>query len=48
MLKDDRDFPAVVETRRREMREFLAADPRLDTPERPAILGTPTAHAFSR
>ena len=29
------------------MRKYLEADPRLDTPDRPAILDTPTAHAFS-
>jgi hypothetical protein len=29
------------------MRKYLEADPRLDTPDRPAVLDTPTAHAFS-
>jgi alkanesulfonate monooxygenase SsuD/methylene tetrahydromethanopterin reductase-like flavin-dependent oxidoreductase (luciferase family) len=47
MLKDDRDVPAIVEAQRRATRKFLEADPRLDSPERPAILDTPTAHAFS-
>ena len=47
MLDDDRDIPAVVDARRRTALKFLEADPRLDTPDRPAILDTPTAHAFS-
>lgn len=47
MLKDDREIAAVVEAQRSNMRRFLGADPRLDTPDRPAILDTPTAHAFS-
>ena len=46
MLGDDRDAAATVEAQRRNMRKFLEADPRLDTPDRPAILDTPTAHAF--
>ena len=29
------------------MRKYLEVDPRLDTPDRPAVLDTPTAHAFS-
>ena len=29
------------------MRKYLEADPRLDSPDRPAVLDTPTAHAFS-
>src|SRR5262249_22813124 len=37
----------VVDAQRRNLRKFLAADPRLDAPDRPAILDTPTAHAFS-
>ena len=45
--RDDREAAAVIETQRRNMRKFLEADPRLDTPDRPAILDTPTAHAFS-
>jgi alkanesulfonate monooxygenase SsuD/methylene tetrahydromethanopterin reductase-like flavin-dependent oxidoreductase (luciferase family) len=47
MLDDDRDIPAVVEAHRRNLLKFLEADPRLDTANRPAILDTPTAHAFS-
>jgi alkanesulfonate monooxygenase SsuD/methylene tetrahydromethanopterin reductase-like flavin-dependent oxidoreductase (luciferase family) len=47
MLKDDRETAAIVEVQRANMRKFLEADPRLDTPDRPAILDTPTAHAFS-
>jgi hypothetical protein len=47
MLGDDRDAPATVDAQRRATRKFLEADPRLDSPDRPAILDTPTAHAFS-
>ena len=47
MLEDDRDIPSVVDAQRRNLRKFLEVDPRLDTPDRPAILDTPTAHAFS-
>src|SRR5262245_41626842 len=47
LLEDDRDIAAVVDTQRRNTRKFLEADSRLDTPDRPAILDTPTAHAFS-
>ena len=47
LLGDDREAAAVVDTQRRNARKFLEADPRLDTPDRPAILDTPTAHAFS-
>ena len=47
ILEDDRDFAAVVDEQRHNMQKFLEADPRLDTPDRPAILDTPTAHAFS-
>src|SRR5262249_35023663 len=47
MLKDDRDVPAVLDAQRRAPRQRIEADPRLETPDRPAILDTPTAHAFS-
>lgn len=47
MLRDDREIAAVVDAQRRNTRKFLEADPRLDSPDRPAILDTPTAHAFS-
>jgi alkanesulfonate monooxygenase SsuD/methylene tetrahydromethanopterin reductase-like flavin-dependent oxidoreductase (luciferase family) len=47
MLKDDRDVPAVLDAQRRATRKHLEADPRLETADRPAILDTPTAHAFS-
>jgi alkanesulfonate monooxygenase SsuD/methylene tetrahydromethanopterin reductase-like flavin-dependent oxidoreductase (luciferase family) len=47
MLKDDREAAAVLDAQRRNTRKYLEADPRLDTPDRPAILDTPTAHAFS-
>jgi len=47
MLGDDREAPAAVDILLRNMRKYLEIDPRLDTPERPAVLDTPTAHAFS-
>jgi alkanesulfonate monooxygenase SsuD/methylene tetrahydromethanopterin reductase-like flavin-dependent oxidoreductase (luciferase family) len=47
MLDDDREAAAAVDALLRNMRKFLEADPRLDTPDRPAVLDTPTAHAFS-
>jgi len=47
MLADDGEAASVVDTLLRNMRKYLEADPRLDTPDRPAVLDTPTAHAFS-
>jgi hypothetical protein len=37
----------VIDTLLRNMRKYLEADPRLDTPDRTAVLDTPTAHASS-
>ena len=47
MLGENDDVAAVVDAVLRNMRKYLEADPRLDTPDRPAVLDTPTAHAFS-
>jgi alkanesulfonate monooxygenase SsuD/methylene tetrahydromethanopterin reductase-like flavin-dependent oxidoreductase (luciferase family) len=47
MLGENDDAAAVVDAVLRNMRKYLEADPRLDTPDRPAVLDTPTAHAFS-
>jgi alkanesulfonate monooxygenase SsuD/methylene tetrahydromethanopterin reductase-like flavin-dependent oxidoreductase (luciferase family) len=47
MVGDDREAAAAADAIVRNMRKYIGADPRLDTPERPAILDTPTAHAFS-
>jgi alkanesulfonate monooxygenase SsuD/methylene tetrahydromethanopterin reductase-like flavin-dependent oxidoreductase (luciferase family) len=47
MVADDRDAKAAVDAVLANMRKFLAADPRVATPDRPAVLDTPTAHAFS-
>lgn len=47
LLDDDREAVSIVDAQRRNTLKFLSADPRLDTPDRPAILDTPTAHAFS-
>jgi alkanesulfonate monooxygenase SsuD/methylene tetrahydromethanopterin reductase-like flavin-dependent oxidoreductase (luciferase family) len=47
MLDNDRSAAAAVGTLLQNMRKYLEVDPRLDTPDRPAVLDTPTAHAFS-
>jgi len=47
MLGDNREVAAVVDAQLRNTRKYLEVDPRLSTPDRPAILDTPTAHAFS-
>jgi alkanesulfonate monooxygenase SsuD/methylene tetrahydromethanopterin reductase-like flavin-dependent oxidoreductase (luciferase family) len=47
MLDDDREAATVAATQVRTMRQHISADPRLDTPDRPAVLDTPSAHAFS-
>jgi alkanesulfonate monooxygenase SsuD/methylene tetrahydromethanopterin reductase-like flavin-dependent oxidoreductase (luciferase family) len=47
MLGDDSKADAVVGEQLRNMRTYLKADPRLVTSDRPAVLDTPTAHAFS-
>jgi len=47
MLGAKDDAAAVVDTVLRNMRKYLEADPRLETPERPAVLDTPPAPAFS-
>ena len=43
----DRQREDVLAIKRRASRERLKADPRLDLPERPAVLDSPAAHAFS-
>jgi alkanesulfonate monooxygenase SsuD/methylene tetrahydromethanopterin reductase-like flavin-dependent oxidoreductase (luciferase family) len=47
MLEDDSARDAVLAERRRLSRQRLRADPRLDLPDRPAVLDTPAAHAFT-
>jgi len=50
LLGDDTDETAREETlvrRRAASRERLKADPRLDLPDRPALLDQPSAHAFT-
>jgi alkanesulfonate monooxygenase SsuD/methylene tetrahydromethanopterin reductase-like flavin-dependent oxidoreductase (luciferase family) len=47
LLEDDRNREELLETKRTASRERLKADPRLDLPDRPAVLDTPAAHAFS-
>ena len=47
MLDSDREAEAALAVRRKMFREFIQIDPRVNLPERPAILDTPTAHAFS-
>ena len=47
ILNDDGQQAEVLAQRSKVARDRLRADPRLDLPDRPAILDTPTAHAFS-
>jgi alkanesulfonate monooxygenase SsuD/methylene tetrahydromethanopterin reductase-like flavin-dependent oxidoreductase (luciferase family) len=47
LLEDDQLREEVLNTKRSASRERLKADPRLDLPERPAVLDTPAAHAFT-
>jgi alkanesulfonate monooxygenase SsuD/methylene tetrahydromethanopterin reductase-like flavin-dependent oxidoreductase (luciferase family) len=47
MLGDNTKVGAIVDEQLRNMRKYLEADPRVATPDRPAVLDTPTAHAFS-
>jgi alkanesulfonate monooxygenase SsuD/methylene tetrahydromethanopterin reductase-like flavin-dependent oxidoreductase (luciferase family) len=47
LLDDDSERDRVNAHRSETYRERLKADPRLDLPDRPALLDSPTAHAFS-
>ena len=47
LLAENTEREETLERRRHISRERLKADPRLDLPDRPAVLDTPTAHAFS-
>jgi alkanesulfonate monooxygenase SsuD/methylene tetrahydromethanopterin reductase-like flavin-dependent oxidoreductase (luciferase family) len=47
LLDTDRDVESIRAMQTRMFRKVLEMDPRVDTPERPALLDTPTAHAFS-
>ena len=47
VLDDDREVEETLVKRRKEFRNFIQIDPRVDLPGRPAILDTPSAHAFS-
>ena len=47
VVEDDRDAQATMARQAQEFRKVLVVDPRVDTPERPALLDTSTAHAFS-
>jgi alkanesulfonate monooxygenase SsuD/methylene tetrahydromethanopterin reductase-like flavin-dependent oxidoreductase (luciferase family) len=47
LLESDRGIAEAVAKRREAFRAFIAIDPRVDLPGRPAVLDTPTAHAFS-
>jgi alkanesulfonate monooxygenase SsuD/methylene tetrahydromethanopterin reductase-like flavin-dependent oxidoreductase (luciferase family) len=47
LLDDDRGREEVLDAKRSASRERLKADPRLDLPDRPAVLDTPAAHAFT-
>jgi alkanesulfonate monooxygenase SsuD/methylene tetrahydromethanopterin reductase-like flavin-dependent oxidoreductase (luciferase family) len=47
LLEDDRQRDQVLAAQRRSSRARLRADPRLELPDRPAVLDSPAAHAFS-
>jgi len=47
LIDDDRQAGSVAVAQLAAIRRFLSADPRVATAERPAILDTPTAHAFT-
>src|SRR6185437_10157337 len=47
LIGSDSTRVETLAERSRQSRERLKADPRLDLPDRPALLDTPTAHAFS-
>lgn len=47
LLEDDSLRDETLARRRHASRERLRADPRLELPDRPAVLDTPAAHAFS-
>jgi len=47
MLDSDREAESLIAKQRSDFRKFLEVDPRVDTPERPALLDNPSAHAFS-
>jgi alkanesulfonate monooxygenase SsuD/methylene tetrahydromethanopterin reductase-like flavin-dependent oxidoreductase (luciferase family) len=47
LLEDDAVRAQINAKRRDSYRQRLKADPRVDLPERPALLDSPTAHAFS-
>jgi alkanesulfonate monooxygenase SsuD/methylene tetrahydromethanopterin reductase-like flavin-dependent oxidoreductase (luciferase family) len=47
LLEDDARREEVLNTKRTASRERLKADPRLDLPDRPAVLDSPAAHTFS-
>jgi alkanesulfonate monooxygenase SsuD/methylene tetrahydromethanopterin reductase-like flavin-dependent oxidoreductase (luciferase family) len=47
LIEDDSLREATLARRRDVSRERLKADPRLDLPDRPAVLDTPSAHAFT-
>ncbi|HEX4041375.1 MAG TPA: LLM class flavin-dependent oxidoreductase, partial [Xanthobacteraceae bacterium] len=47
MLDKDSDATDALAAQRKNFRQFIQIDPRVDLPGRPAVLDTPTAHAFS-
>jgi alkanesulfonate monooxygenase SsuD/methylene tetrahydromethanopterin reductase-like flavin-dependent oxidoreductase (luciferase family) len=47
MLDRDSEAKEALAVQRKNFREFIQIDPRVDLPGRPAVLDTPTAHAFS-
>jgi alkanesulfonate monooxygenase SsuD/methylene tetrahydromethanopterin reductase-like flavin-dependent oxidoreductase (luciferase family) len=47
MLDKDSEATDALAAQRKNFRQFIQIDPRVDLPGRPAVLDTPTAHAFS-
>jgi alkanesulfonate monooxygenase SsuD/methylene tetrahydromethanopterin reductase-like flavin-dependent oxidoreductase (luciferase family) len=47
LLDDDSRRDQVLHDRRTARRDRMKADPRVELPDRPALLDTPTAHAFT-
>jgi alkanesulfonate monooxygenase SsuD/methylene tetrahydromethanopterin reductase-like flavin-dependent oxidoreductase (luciferase family) len=47
LLEDDSQRDQLLNERRAARRDRMRADPRVDLPDRPAVLDTPAAHAFS-
>ena len=47
MLDNDKNVKEVLADQAKHFRQFIQIDPRVNLPGRPAVLDTPSAHAFS-